>query len=235
MSAGLRLPDVAMLWCGRPVAREAIVKSPTKARRHWRQFLVALGLGGIIALLAIAYTEENAGLAILGAYCIPTNSILPLPHEPGLLFFANYYDPLWIAIVGTIASGIAAFVDYATVEGAMRFASVRRAKNGKWFRWATKSFMKQPFATVWLFAISPLPVSVVRILSPAAGYNVWKYVAAMMLGRLPRFYLFAWIGRVFPIPGWVLLVAVAAPILMLIFASTSSEPVSEALEDDAEA
>ncbi len=188
---------------------------------HWRQFAVALTLGGAIAVAAVLMFPDTAGLAILGAYCIPTNSVIPLPHEPGVLFFADFYRPLWIAVAATVGSGIAAFSDYAIVRGAMRHKWASRVSRGRWFQWAVRSFMKRPFATVVLFAVSPLPVSVVRVLAPASTFSVWRYVAAMMVGRFPRFYVFAWVGLLLPIPTWVLVLAVLAPVLTMVIAHRS--------------
>jgi len=185
---------------------------------HWRQFGAALTLGAVIGLVAALIQEDTAGLSILGAYCIPSNSILPLPHEPGVLFFGHYYTPIWITVAATAGSGIAAFSDYAIVRGALRHEWVARVSRGRWFRWAVGSFMKRPFATVVLFAFSPLPVSVVRVLAPASNFSVWRYVAAMMVGRFPRFYVFAWLGFLLPIPTWLLAVAVVAPMVTMIFA-----------------
>tara|TARA_R110002096_G_scaffold423452_1_gene630582 strand:- start:44097 stop:44750 length:654 start_codon:yes stop_codon:yes gene_type:complete len=187
-------------------------------------------LGCAIALAAVLINEESAGLAILGMYCIPSNSVAPLPHEPAILFFADFYRPIWITIAATAGSGIAAFSDYAIVRGALRHEWVARISRGRWFRWAVGSFMKRPFATVVLFAISPLPVSVVRVLAPASNFSVWRYVAAMMLGRFPRFYAFAWIGFLVPIPTWVLAIAVIAPLVMMVLAHRSGEdaPIGEA-------
>lgn len=190
---------------------------------HWRQFGAALSLGGLIAVIAVLLREETAGLAILGVYCIPSNSVAPLPHEPGILFFAEFYPPIWIAIAATAGSGIAAFSDYAIVRGALRHEWVARISRGRWFRWAVGSFMKRPFATVVLFAISPLPVSVVRVLAPASNFSVWRYVTAMMVGRFPRFYAFAWIGFLVPIPTWILVIAVAAPLLTMLIAHRNGE------------
>ncbi len=208
----------AAAGAGAGVLGIALQPAHRTALLHWRQFAAALTLGCTIALIAVLVSEQTAGLAILGAYCIPSNSVAPLPHEPGVLFFAEFYRPIWIAIAATAGSGIAAFSDYAIVRGALRHEWVARISRGRWFRWAVGSFMKRPFATVVLFAISPLPVSVVRVLAPASNFSVWRYVAAMMVGRFPRFYAFAWIGFLIPIPTWILVAAVVAPVLTMLIA-----------------
>ncbi len=176
-----------------------------------------------MSIIAVLVSEQAAGLAILGAYCIPSNSVLPLPHEPGVLYFADFYRPLWVTIAATAGSGIAAFSDYAIVRGALHHNWATRISRGRWFRWAVGLFMKRPFATVVLFAISPLPVSVVRVLAPASNFSVWRYAVAMMVGRFPRFYAFAWLGFLLPIPPWALAVAVAAPLVMMLVAHRGGE------------
>ena len=185
-----------------------------------------------MAFIAVLVSDDNAGLAILGAYCIPSNSIAPLPHEPGVLYFADFYRPIWITLAATAGSGIAAFSDYAIVRGALRHEWVARMSRGRWFRWAVGSFMRRPFLTVVLFAFSPLPVSVVRVLAPASNFSIWRYVTAMMVGRFPRFYAFAWLGFLLPIPTWLLVVAVLAPLLTMALAHRGGED-APALHDEA--
>ena len=46
--------------------------------------------------------------------------------------------------------------------------------------------------------------NLVRVLAPASGYPFHRYLIALMLGRLPRFYAVAWLGHTFPVPTWAL-------------------------------
>lgn len=199
--------------------------------RNWRLFLYALVLTAVVGVVVVTLFPDYAGLYLFGVYAIPSNSIVPVPHEPGLLYFSQFYHPVWIAIAGTLGTGVAAFADYGVVEAAMRHPRINGAREARLFKWAVKWLMRYPFATCFIFSLTPLPIYVVRVLAPAAGYPVWRYVCAIMLGRFPRFFALAWIGYLFPLPGWLLLAMFVALLVALYVASRSTS--SEAIEDDA--
>ena len=56
---------------------------------------------------------------------------------------------------------------------------------------ALKLFNRRPWWTIVLFAFTPLPFYPVRIVAPMAGYAMPYYVSAVVVGRLPRYYLLA--------------------------------------------
>lgn len=188
---------------------------------HLKRFTIALALvavgGGALVLLL----PETSGLYLFALYSMPSNSMLPVPHEPGLLYFAKYYDPLYIALAGSVGSAVAAFADYEIVERAFRVPKIASARETKLYRWSVRCLMRYPFWTIVLFAATPLPVYVVRVLAPASGYPVGRYVAAIFLGRLPRFYAIAWVGHLLAIPTWVLLVMFALFVAALYWSGRS--------------
>lgn len=204
--------------------------------KHWRLFFYALALAALVGGLVLWFAPDYAGLYLFGVYAIPSNSIVPVPHEPGLLYFAQFYHPAWIAIAGTLGTGVAAFADYGVVEAAMRHPKINGARQARLYKWAVKWLMRYPFATCFLFSFTPLPIYVVRVLAPASGYPVQRYVCAIMLGRLPRFFAIAWIGYLFPLPGWFLGALFVALIAVLFIASrsTRSGTTADAAEEPIE-
>lgn len=177
---------------------------------HWRSFGIALAAGGALGALVLLFVPWAAGLFLFGIYSIPSNSMVPVPHEPGLLYFAKYYHPFGIALAGTLGTAVAAFADYELVERALRHPRMRDTRDTRIYRFALRWLMARPFITVVLFAATPLPIYVVRILAPASGYPVGRYIAALMVGRFPRFYVVAWLGYIFPIPTWILILMFVA-------------------------
>ena len=173
-------------------------------KRHWRSFFFGLCAIGVVGSVCVLLAPRLGGLFLLTLYCIPTNSIFPLPHEPGILYFAQFYDPLWIAIAATIASVVMSFADYAMVGAWMRHPKLGAVQHTRVFRWAVRWMKRWPFAIVTLFSLTPLPIQVVRILAPASGYPIKRYIAAQALGRLPRFYALAWLGAAIRFPPWLL-------------------------------
>jgi membrane protein YqaA with SNARE-associated domain len=172
--------------------------------RYWRAFLIGLAAIAVVGLVLVLFVPGAAGLFLLALYCIPTNSIFPLPHEPGVLFFAQTYDPLWITLAATSASIVMSFADYAMVEAWMRHPRLGAIQYTRIFRWAVRWMRRWPFAIVVLFSLTPLPISVVRILAPASGYPITRYITAQAIGRLPRFYALAWLGAAIEFPAWLL-------------------------------
>ena len=203
---------------------------------YWRMFALALALCALAGLAIVAFWPDAAGIFLFGLYAIPTNSMIPLPHEPGLLYFAKYYDPFWIALAGTLGTAVAAFADYELIGRALRHPRMRSARDSSLFQWAVRMFKVQPFLTTVIFTMTPLPIYVVRVLAPAAGYSIVRYIVALMVGRFPRFYVVALLGYMFPVPTWVLVVIFAlmiAPVIWASVKSPSADPELDGVADQA--
>ncbi len=196
----------------------------------WRAFLLALAAYAVIGSVVLALVPDLAGVFLLGAYCIPANSIIPFPHEPAVLFFARFYDPLFIAIAATMGSIIASFADYAMVGAAMRHRALAGTRQSPLFQWAMRWMRRYPFAIIVLFSFTPLPISVVRILAPAVDYPIRRYVVAQIVGRLPRFYILAWIGHAFVIPTWALLAMLVVLLGSVVMSARGGDASAEDLD-----
>jgi len=206
-----------------------------RLNKWWRAFLFALAIYAVLGVLTLVFLPDLAGIFLLGAYCIPANSVIPFPHEPAVLFFAQFYEPLPIAIAATIGSVIATFADYAMVGAAMRTRVLAGTRSSPLFQWATRWMRRYPFALIVLFSFTPLPISVIRILAPAIEYPIPRYIAAQLVGRLPRFYILAMIGHAVHIPGWILLALVALLIGSVVLSARSgAEGDDESPDEEAE-
>ncbi len=202
----------------------------SKLTRRWRAFVIALALYAALGAVAVLFARDLAGLFLLGLYCIPSNSVFPIPHEPGVLYFAKFYDPVWIALAATIGSVIVSFADYALIEAAMRHPRVKGASEARMFRWAVRWMTRWPFAIIVMFSLVPvLPISVIRALAPASGDPLRRYIAAQIVGRYPRFLMLAWVGQAIMIPTWILVVATVG--LAVVMYVTAKPPVEDDEED----
>lgn len=195
---------------------------------YWRAFVVGLCGFAVAGALIVAFAPDLAGVYLCGLYAIPSNSVIPIPHEPGLLFFAKFYDPLWIALAATLGSAVMCFADYALVTSVMRRST--RARRSRVMQWGVRWMKRWPFAVVVAFSMVPLPVAVVRILAPASGYPVGRYVAAQIVGRFPRFYVLAVIGHAIAIPTWILVVATIGLTALLFVKGGDDEPAPDDLD-----
>lgn len=194
-----------------------------RLNRWWRAFLFALAAYALVGGVMLLLVPDLAGVFLLGAYCIPSNSILPIPHEPGVLYFAKFYDPLWIATAATVGSLIASFADYAVVGSAIQHPIFQSTRDSRLYQWTIRWMKRWPFAIIVLFSFTPLPISVIRILAPASGYPISRYLLAQIVGRFPRFYLLALLGRVLMIPTWGVLTMMAL-LMLTIYLSGRKKP-----------
>lgn len=206
-----------------------------RLNRHWRAFFYGLCAFAVIGVLVLWLAPAFAGLFLFALYAIPSNSVIPIPHEPGVLFFARYYDPLWIALVGSIGGGLVGFADYGIIETAMKHPRMNAARGTRPFRWAMRWMSRAPFAIIAVFALIPvLPVYIVRVLAPASGYPAWRYVLAQTLGRFPRFYVLAYLGASVHVPGWALLAMFVVMFGAFYVSSPAEEEEPEPEPDDAD-
>lgn len=192
--------------------------------RLGRAFVVALAGFGAAGVAVALLVPALAGLVLFALYSIPANSMIPVPHEPGLLFFARYYPPLAIAAAGTLGAALVCIADYAVVGAAMRHPRFRAAGETRLFRWAVRGMRRWPFAIVALFALVPMPVYVIRVLAPASGYPLGRYVVAQSVGRFPRFLALAWIGHEIQVPTWILVAIFAVLVAALLLVSPEASP-----------
>jgi ribonucleoside-triphosphate reductase len=165
-------------------------------------------LAALAAVLALCWKDA----ALLAAFLMitvwvhgPISPFLPAAYEPTLLFFGRLYPPLLIGVLGTLGNLYVEFLDYCLFRKLGDFGPYRRFQDHPLFARAVRLFARRPFLTVWLFAWSPLPDWMVRLLAPAARYPVGRYLVAMGLGRLPRFWLLAALGSWLLPPPWLLL------------------------------
>jgi len=201
----------------------------------WRAFLLALAAYAVLGMLVLAFVPDFAGVFLLGAYCIPANSVIPFPHEPALLYFAKFYHPFWCALAGTIGSLIACYADYAMVGAAMKHRALKSTRESRLFQWSTKWMRRYPFAITVLFSFLPLPISIVRILAPAVDYSVRRYMVAQIVGRFPRFYILAYIGHTFAIPTWAIILLGMGLVFTFFLSARSTEGTTEDDDDETEA
>ncbi len=197
--------------------------------------MLALAAYAIVGVIVLAFVPDLAGIFLLGAYCIPANSVVPIPHEPAMLYFAKFYDPFWCALAGTIGSLIACYSDYAMVGAALRMRALKKTRESRMFQWSTKWMRRYPFAITVLFSFTPLPISIVRILAPAVEYNVRRYMLAQIVGRFPRFYILAWIGHTVLIPTWIIVTLGIVLLFAWLLGARSVEGDDDEDEDETDA
>lgn len=173
----------------------------------------------------------DAQIILLGYALLSNVAISVLPHEPAVIG-AGAELGIWpTALIATAGTLLAAGVDLWLFAPAL----ARRGGNatGLLARMLA-GFARAPFAVLVLASLTPLPFWPFKALAFASGYPRVRYLAAVAVGRLPRYALLAWLGQTLALPWW----AIVGTSLLLVAASllvpnkASPTPSAPAREED---
>lgn len=170
----------------------------------WKLILVLLSAATIAGMITYIYFPRYTGLVFLFFYIIPSNSFIPLPHEPAIIYYGKIYGPWLTTLVATAPTLVACIIDYAVLTPVFNRTRLSKIKQSGIYLKTVRYYEKAPFLTNMIAALSPVPFYPVRILSVASGYPMWKYTSAVVLGRLPRYFFLAFTGNLLNIPNWVI-------------------------------
>ena len=179
-------------------------------------------LGGLMVALGIATSAlmlgdfEAEGYLYLAFYSIPSNTAISVfPHEPVLIYYGKIGD-VWItAAAATAGTLVAGWMDHAVFTPVLNLKGRQGWKEGRLYRKAVEYFGRWPFATLVVAGLTPVPLWPFKLLAFSAHYPLRRYLAALAVGRLPRYAALAWVGLAFgeAIPDWALIALFAAVLL----------------------
>ncbi|MRG91274.1 hypothetical protein [Polyangium spumosum] len=141
------------------------------------------------------------GLVVLAGF-------VPQPLTPATLLAAKTAPPWSLALVAAAAAALAALLDHRLVRTTFQIRKLAELRQKPIFQRAEGYAKVAPFLTTAAFAALPLPFIIVRILMPLTGYSALRYAAAVGLGRAPRIYVIAVVGKEFDIPTELLVGAI---------------------------
>lgn len=174
----------------------------------WDAVIRGSGVLGLLAIPLVLLAPDTAGMVVFALIAIwmngPSSVVVPAGFEPMLLLFGELYDPLLVAVTGTLAAAYIEFFNYHVFRGVLALSPLRPLRDNRITRWAVALFSRQPFFTVWLMAWAPVPFTIARVLSVIARYPLERHLLAVTLGRFPRFWLFAVLGDALDIPSLIL-------------------------------
>jgi membrane protein YqaA with SNARE-associated domain len=183
---------------------------PTAIRgAHRRLAIGALATALISAAVVAIVRPEWRPLVTYGLYAIPAHLLISfLANEPMLLATAKLAPPLAVATAGTLGCLVAITLDYALIGWLVNHRLIRtELDDSRGFRTAERWFGKAPFLLILASAVLPVPFYPVKILAIAGEYPLARFALALLLGRLPRFYLLALGGHRYQAPNSALLSA----------------------------
>ncbi|GAB4371740.1 MAG: hypothetical protein Kow0042_14630 [Calditrichia bacterium] len=201
---------------------------------RWKFILITCTAATLFGILTYFFFPKYTELVLLFFYIIPSNSFIPFPHEPAIIYYGKIYGPLLTTLTALIPTIIACIIDYAVLTPIFTRTRLAKIKDTRLFRRTTHYYRKAPFLTNLIAAFSPVPFYPVRILSVASDYPLWKYTTAVVTGRLPRYYLLSLSGALLNIPNWVVtlfFISLVCGALYSKISSKSPEPVLPTAED----
>ncbi len=165
----------------------------------------ALLMLGFVNLLFIILDTKTNPYYFLFLYSIPSNSAVSLfPHEPIVILFGKQFNLLLIALVCSAGTLTAAFLDHTLFTNLLNHNKISGFKRNSFYKKAAIYFNKYPFCTLVIAGFTPIPFSPFKFLSFSSGYPLWRYLAAVVAGRFPRYYLLAAFGERTLIPDWII-------------------------------
>jgi membrane protein YqaA with SNARE-associated domain len=179
--------------------------------RRWDLFIRATGVVALLAIpVAIAFPRLIPLLWLL-ILSLPANSplspVLPTMFEPIIMEAAKYERPIWVTVVAAVGYMYMEYLNWHAYSWVLDRRRLAAFREHRWTHRAVGYFSRRPFWTVVLFAFTPLPFWVARILAILHAYPLGRFMTATIVGRGPRWFLYAWFGSAFRIPT-LLLVAI---------------------------
>lgn len=175
-------------------------------------FLRAAAAVAALGVPVILLLPQSVTLVWLAVLSLPANSplspLLPTAFEPLIMEAAKYEPALLVTLVATASYMYMEYVNWRVYAWVLSWDRLRDLKSRRSVRWGVESFGKWPFWTVVVFAFTPLPFFVVRALAILHRYPVRRFMAATILGRMPRIFFYAWFGGLVRVPTWILVALV---------------------------
>lgn len=146
-------------------------------------------------------------LTILFFYAFISNVALAVvPHEPVVVWYGAHAGVWVTATVATAGTLAASWVDHALFAPLVWRLDWDRLSSGGLVPWLRSRFARAPFTVIALSGLTPLPFFPFKALAFAARYPRAKYLAAVGVGRFPRYAIIAWLGHIIRFPVWLLVV-----------------------------
>ena len=173
----------------------------------------------VVSVLFPGVSDLAAFFTLMLIACGPTSAFLPAASEPVLITFGHLYDPLMLAGIGIVAIVLIEFLNYWLFDTVLNSKRLSGLRDAKCTRRVVRWFNSQPFLTVAIAALTPIPFWMARTCAVLSHYSLPRYMCATALGRFWRIYLIAAVGSALPfttpqiVGGAVLLVATFAVVV----------------------
>lgn len=188
-----------------------ITNKSQKSPSWVRSLFFILQICFVLTLLVIWFTSEGVreskDLWVLFLCSFPSEFLIAIvPHEPILLYFGKFYAPLTVALVAGSSTLMTEALNYSVFKYVTDLKFFKNIRQKKTVSKIVDLFNKAPFLALWIAALTPIPFYPFRFLVVLAQYPLGKYIFALTLSRIPRFFILALIGHAIQIPDYLLAV-----------------------------
>jgi MoaA/NifB/PqqE/SkfB family radical SAM enzyme/uncharacterized membrane protein YdjX (TVP38/TMEM64 family) len=182
-----------------------------RAEGRWTLFVRGTGLVGLIGIPVLLIWPDLGPLVCFGLLAVPANSLVgplvPISFELLIVEAAKYDSAVAVTAVATAVYMYMEYLNWHLYRWILSFDRLAALKERRWAKRSIHAFSRFPFLTVVLFAFTPLPFWAVRAVAVLGNYNISRFMLATMVGRAPRFYIYAWAGSLLQVPTVLLVLA----------------------------
>jgi hypothetical protein len=188
--------------------------------RRWDVFLRATALVSLLGIPVLFFVPNSAPLVWLAVVSLPANSplspLLPTFFEP-LIIEAAQWAPVWaVTLVACSGYMYMEYLNWHVYAWVLNWQRLSEFRSRRSVRWGVRMFARSPFWMVVTFAFTPMPFWAGRALAILHHYPLGRFMVATAVGRVPRWWLYAWFGSRLHVPVWVLIGAIVLPALAVI-------------------
>lgn len=154
----------------------------------------------VIAVLGLSYAilrfsgdlewfEQYGYLgALVASFITSTTIIFPIPGFFVVAAIAASPTTNWalVALAASVGGGLGESTAYIAGYGG---AAVIHPKQSKWYDMAKLWMQRHGSATIFVFALTPLPFDVAGISAGALRFPYWKFALATIAGRMPKAFI----------------------------------------------
>ena len=135
--------------------------------------------------------QESSELIFLLTYMTFACTFFPLPTPQIIMDYGGRFHPILVATVGAIGTCMAGLIDYTMMTYVLEFKKIAKLKEAKIYKYCAWLYNKIAFISLVISGFIPIPFEPFRCLAGATRYSRGKYVLALFIGRVPRYYLLA--------------------------------------------
>lgn len=211
------MPAVSYLSLATQLSRAARARiAPPSWDLLLRSCAIAALAATLVSILFPGVSDLAVFFTLMLICCGPTSAFLPAASEPVLIAFGRLYPPLLLAGIGIVAIVLVEFLNYIVFDAILHSEKLSKLRDAKIVQLVVRWFNAQPFVTVTVAALTPIPFWIARTCAVLSRYSIARYMCATALGRFVRIFLIAAVGSALPLTtGQIVAVGVAAMVVIV--------------------